>query len=131
MFQREVADRIAAQPGSKDFGRLAVLAGWRTRARILFTLPGEAVTPRPKVDSALGGLVPRPAPEPPCEVGRLEKVTAATFGQRRKMLRSSLRQLTPDSEALLVSLGIDPTARAEELSVADFCRIANALATGR
>ena len=64
-------------------------------------------------------------------MGQLEKVTAATFGQRRKMLRSSLRQLTPDSEALLVSLGIDPTARAEELSVADFCRIANALTTGR
>ena len=131
MFQREVADRIAAQPGSKDFGRLAVLAGWRTRARILFTLPGEAFTPRPKVDSALVELVPRPAPAPPCEVGQLEKVTAAAFGQRRKMLRSSLRQLTPDSEALLVSLGIDPTARAEELSVADFCRIANALTTGR
>jgi 16S rRNA (adenine1518-N6/adenine1519-N6)-dimethyltransferase len=131
MFQREVADRIAAQPGSKDFGRLAVLAGWRARARILFTLPGEAFTPRPKVDSALVELVPRPAPAPPCEVGQLEKVTAAAFGQRRKMLRSSLRQLTPDSEALLVSLGIDPTARAEELSVADFCRIANALTTGR
>jgi 16S rRNA (adenine1518-N6/adenine1519-N6)-dimethyltransferase len=131
MFQREVADRIAAQPGSKDFGRLAVLAGWRARARILFTLPAEAFTPRPKVDSALVELVPRPAPEPPCEVGRLEKVTAAAFGQRRKMLRSSLRQLTPDSAALLVSLGIDPTARAEELSVADFCRIANTLTTGR
>jgi len=131
MFQREVADRIAAQPGSKDFGRLAVLAGWRARALILFTLPGEAFTPRPKVDSALVELVPRPAPAPPCEVGQLEKVTAAAFGQRRKMLRSSLRQLTPDSEALLVSLGIDPTARAEELSVADFCRIANALSTGR
>jgi len=131
MFQREVADRIAAQPGSKDFGRLAVLAGWRARALILFTLPGEAFTPRPKVDSALVELVPRPAPAPPCEVGQLEKVTAAAFGQRRKMLRSSLRQLTPDSEALLVSLGIDPTARAEELSVADFCRIANALTTGR
>jgi 16S rRNA (adenine1518-N6/adenine1519-N6)-dimethyltransferase len=131
MFQREVADRIAAQPGSKDFGRLAVLAGWRASAHILFTLPGEAFTPRPKVDSALVELVPRPAPAPPCEVGQLEKVTAAAFGQRRKMLRSSLRQLTPDSEALLVSLGIDPTARAEELSVADFCRIANALTTGR
>jgi 16S rRNA (adenine1518-N6/adenine1519-N6)-dimethyltransferase len=127
MFQREVADRIVAKPGSKDFGRLAVLAGWRTRARILFTLPGEAFTPRPKVDSALVELVPSPAPEPSCAVGQLEKVTAAAFGQRRKMLRSSLRQLTPDSEALLKGLGIEPTARAEELSVADFCRIANAL----
>jgi 16S rRNA (adenine1518-N6/adenine1519-N6)-dimethyltransferase len=131
MFQREVAERITAQPGSKDFGRLAVLAGWRTRARILFTLPGEAFTPRPKVDSALVELVPRPAPELPCEVSQLEKVTAAAFGQRRKMLRSSLRKLAPDSEAFLEGLGIEPTARAEELSVADFCRIANALTTDK
>ena len=127
MFQREMADRIVASPGSKDYGRLAVLAGWRTRARILFTLPGAAFTPRPKVDSALVELVPKRAPEIACDVARLEKVTAAAFGQRRKMLRSSLRQITPDSEALLEGLGIAPTARAEELGVADFCRIANAL----
>jgi 16S rRNA (adenine1518-N6/adenine1519-N6)-dimethyltransferase len=127
MFQREVADRIAAAPGTKDYGRLAVLSQWRTRARLLFTVPAAAFTPRPKVDSALVELVPRETPAPACSVQALERVTAAAFGQRRKMLRSSLRQLTPDSEALLTNLGIDPSARAEELPVSDFCRIANAL----
>jgi len=127
MFQREVALRIVAAPGSKDYGRLAVLAQWRTSTRILFTLPAEAFTPRPKVDSALVELVPKPTPAPACDVSALERVTAAAFGQRRKMLRASLRQITPDSEALLQSLGIDPKARAEELDVAEFCRIANAL----
>jgi 16S rRNA (adenine1518-N6/adenine1519-N6)-dimethyltransferase len=131
MFQREVADRIVAEPGGKDYGRLAVLSQWRTEPRILFKLPGAAFTPRPKVDSALVELVPRATPEPACEVEQLEKMTAATFGQRRKMLRSSLRQLTPDSEELLVRLGVDPKARAEELAVADFCRIANALKEAR
>jgi 16S rRNA (adenine1518-N6/adenine1519-N6)-dimethyltransferase len=127
MFQREVAERIVARPGGKDYGRLAVLSQWRTEPRILFTLPGAAFTPKPKVDSALVELVPKAMPEPACNVDQLERVTAAAFGQRRKMLRSSLRQLTPDSERLLVRLGIEPTARAEELPVADFCRIANAL----
>jgi 16S rRNA (adenine1518-N6/adenine1519-N6)-dimethyltransferase len=127
MFQREVAERIVAARGTKDYGRLAVLSQWRTQPRILFNVPASAFTPKPNVDSAVVELVPRPAPEPPCEVTLLEKVTAAAFGQRRKMLRASLRQITPDSEALLTELGIDPKARAEELEVADFCRIANAL----
>jgi 16S rRNA (adenine1518-N6/adenine1519-N6)-dimethyltransferase len=127
MFQREVADRIVASPGNKDYGRLAVLSQWRTRPRVLFTIPAEAFTPRPKVDSALVELVPRPAPNSACRVDQLEKVTAAAFGQRRKMLRASLRRLTPDTEPLLERLGIDPKARAEELSVDDFCRIAGAL----
>jgi 16S rRNA (adenine1518-N6/adenine1519-N6)-dimethyltransferase len=130
MFQREVAERIVAAPRTKDYGRLAVLSQWRTKPRILFTLPAEAFTPRPKVDSALVEFVPKERPEPPCDVEQLEKVTAAAFGQRRKMLRSSLRQLTADSETLLTSLGIAPTARAEELGVAEFCRIANALRRG-
>lgn len=127
MFQREVADRIVAKPRSKDYGRLAVLANWRSSPRILFTLPGAAFTPKPKVDSALVELVPKETPEPHCKAAQLEKVTAAAFGQRRKMLRSSLRQITPDSEALLEGLGIDPKSRAEELGVAEFCRITNAL----
>jgi len=127
MFQREVAMRIVAASGGKDYGRLAVLSQWRTSPRILFTLPAAAFTPRPKVDSALVEFVPREAPAPPCGASVLEKVTAAAFGQRRKMLRSSLRQITPDSEALLQGLGIDPKARAEELQVSDLCRIANAL----
>jgi len=127
MFQREVAMRIVAASSGKDYGRLAVLSQWRTSPRILFTLPAAAFTPRPKVDSALVEFVPREAPAPPCGASVLEKVTAAAFGQRRKMLRSSLRQITPDSEALLQGLGIDPKARAEELQVSDLCRIANAL----
>jgi 16S rRNA (adenine1518-N6/adenine1519-N6)-dimethyltransferase len=116
-----------AKPGGKDYGRLAVLTQWRTTPRILLTLPAAAFTPRPKVDSSLVELVPKEVPQPACDVAALEWVTAAAFGQRRKMLRSSLRQLTPDSEALLQELGIDPKARAEELEIADFCRIANAL----
>jgi 16S rRNA (adenine1518-N6/adenine1519-N6)-dimethyltransferase len=127
MFQREVAARLVAAPGSKHYGRLTVLCRWRTEPRLLFTLPAAAFTPRPKVDSALVELVPRQAPLPACEVSALEKVTAAAFGQRRKMLRAALRQLTPDSEMLLQTLDIDPKARAEELGVAEFCRIANAL----
>jgi 16S rRNA (adenine1518-N6/adenine1519-N6)-dimethyltransferase len=128
MFQREVAERIVAPPGGKDYGRLAVLTQWRTSPRILFTLPPQAFTPRPKVDSALVELTPRPQPQPACDVGALELLTAAAFGQRRKMLRASLRQITPDSETVLEALGIDPKARAEELSVAEFCRLATALA---
>jgi len=128
MFQREVAERIVASPGRKDYGRLSVLAQWRTSPRILFTLPPQAFTPRPKVESALVELIPKPEPQPACDVGALELVTAAAFGQRRKMLRASLRQITPDSETVLEALGIDPKARAEELSVAEFCRLATALA---
>jgi len=130
MFQREVADRIVAAPGSKDYGRLAVLTQWRTTPRILFSLPPDAFTPKPKVASAVVELVPRERPEPSCDVRQLERVTAAAFGQRRKMLRASLRQLTPDAEALLEGLGLDPKARAENLRIGDFCRIANALRSG-
>jgi 16S rRNA (adenine1518-N6/adenine1519-N6)-dimethyltransferase len=127
MFQREVAERIVAKPGRKDYGRLSVIAQWRTETRILFGVPARAFTPVPKVDSSLVELVPKADPAPPCDIAALERVTAAAFGQRRKMLRSSLRQISPDAEALLVSLGIAPTARAEELEVADFARIAKVL----
>lgn len=131
MFQREFAERIVAPPGGKDYGRLSVLAQWRTEPRILFTLPAAAFTPRPKVNSALVELVPKAEPQPSCDVERLERVTAAAFGQRRKMLRAALRQLVPDSETVLESIGIDPRARAEELPVETFCRLANALAPAR
>jgi len=127
MFQREVALRIVAKSGSRDYGRLAVLSQWRTSPRVLLTLAAAAFTPRPKVDSSVVELVPRAAPQPSCNVAALERVTAAAFGQRRKMLRSSLRQITPDTEPLLEQLGIDPKARAEQLEIGDFCRIANAL----
>jgi 16S rRNA (adenine1518-N6/adenine1519-N6)-dimethyltransferase len=131
MFQREVADRIVAKPRTRDYGRLAVLSQWRTKPRILFTLPPAAFTPKPKVESAVVEFVPKEAPEPPCNVSQLEKVTAAAFGQRRKMLRASLRQIAPNPQILLEGLGIDPKARAEELPIGDFCRIANAVSEMR
>lgn len=127
MFQREVAERIVAAPGGKDYGRLAVLTQWRTEPRILFSLPPDAFTPKPKVASAVVKLVPRMDPQPSCNVEMLERVTAAAFGQRRKMLRASLKQLMPEPESMLASLGLDPQARAETLQIGDFCRIANAL----
>ncbi|MHA1518403.1 MAG: 16S rRNA (adenine(1518)-N(6)/adenine(1519)-N(6))-dimethyltransferase RsmA [Alphaproteobacteria bacterium] len=127
MFQREVAERIVAKPRTKDYGRLTVLVQWRTRPRILFSLPPEAFTPKPKVSSAVVELIPKYTPEPACNIADLEKVTAAALGQRRKMLRASLRQITKEPVALLEGLGLDPKARAEELEVFDFCRIANAL----
>ncbi|MCG8563065.1 MAG: 16S rRNA (adenine(1518)-N(6)/adenine(1519)-N(6))-dimethyltransferase RsmA [Hyphomicrobiales bacterium] len=128
MFQREVADRIVAEPGGKSYGRLSVLAQWRTETRIVQHVPARAFTPPPKVASAVVELVPKPAPRPDCPAWALETVTSAAFGQRRKMLRSSLRQATPQPEALLEPLGIPATLRAEQLSVEQFCTIAQALA---
>ena len=126
MFQREVADRLTAEPGNKTYGRLSVLAQWRCEVRRVFTLPPAVFTPQPQVSSAVVTLVPRPGPEPACRLDSLEAVTAAAFGQRRKMLRASLARLTPDSEALLTKVDIASTARAEQLSVNDFARLARA-----
>jgi 16S rRNA (adenine1518-N6/adenine1519-N6)-dimethyltransferase len=123
MFQREVAERIVAAPGSAHYGRLAVLAGWRTVSRIAFDVPAQAFTPPPKVTSSVVHIVPREAPLA-CDVRRLARTTEAAFGQRRKMLRQSLKSM--GGEALLTSLGIDPTRRAETLSVEEFVAIANA-----
>lgn len=126
MFQKEVADRIAASPGSKAYGRLSVLAQWRARATKLFDIDRRAFTPPPKVTSSLVQIVPGT----PCIAGLtssdIERVTAQAFGQRRKMLRTSLRGLGTEVESLLERVGIDPTARAEQLSVEDFCRLADA-----
>ncbi|MCP9233736.1 16S rRNA (adenine(1518)-N(6)/adenine(1519)-N(6))-dimethyltransferase RsmA [Mesorhizobium sp. LMG 17147] len=124
MFQREVAERIAASPGSEAYGRLGVLAGWRTEARIVFDVPPQAFTPPPKVTSSVVHLVPRASPLP-AEVKRLSRVTEAAFGQRRKMLRQSVKSL--GGEALLTRAGIDPTRRAETLSVEEFVRLTNAV----
>jgi 16S rRNA (adenine1518-N6/adenine1519-N6)-dimethyltransferase len=126
MFQREVAERIVAAPGSKAYGRLAVLAGWRTEARIMFDVAPSAFVPPPKVTSSVVRLVPRAAPLP-CARATLERVTAAAFGQRRKMLRQSLRALGGDPQAILTAAGIDPTARAEDIAVGGFVALANAL----
>ena len=124
MFQKEVAERIVATPGTKAYGRLAVIAQWRASARIVLTLKPEAFTPPPKVASAVVELIPRPTGNPPASVKVLGKVTAAAFGQRRKMLRVSLKQLVPNPEELLQAAGIAPEQRAEQLTVADFARLA-------
>ena len=126
MFQREVAERIVAAPGSKSYGRLSVLVGWRCHARIRFDIAGTAFVPPPKVTSSVVRLVPRREPLS-APVSVIERVTAAAFGQRRKMLRQSLRSLTPDPGPLLAAAGIDPTARAEEIPVEGFVALAQAL----
>jgi 16S rRNA (adenine1518-N6/adenine1519-N6)-dimethyltransferase len=130
MFQREVAERIVAGPGSKAYGRLSILAGWRTQARILFDIAPSAFVPPPKVVSTLVELIPRAAPLP-CDRSALERVTAAAFGQRRKMLRQSLKSLGADPLVLLQAAGLDPTARAEDIPVAGFVALANALIAHR
>jgi 16S rRNA (adenine1518-N6/adenine1519-N6)-dimethyltransferase len=127
MFQREVVDRLAAKPRSADYGRLSVITQWLCEVRPQFNLSQRAFTPPPKVESAVVRLVPRPRPLAPAGFGAMERVTAAAFGQRRKMLRSSLRSLG-DADALLAATGLPATARAEELAVEDFCALARALA---
>lgn len=127
MFQREVADRIVAQPGSKAYGRLSLLASLRTTARIVMDLPPEAFTPAPKVRSAVVHLTALPEPRFPCDAKVLERVVAAAFNQRRKMLRASLRGLHPEIGHILERAGIDPTSRAEQISLESFCRLAVAL----
>lgn len=124
MFQKEVAQRIVAEPGTGAYGRLAVIAGWRTEARIMFEVPARAFTPPPKVTSAVVHLVPRDMPLA-VDVRKLERVTAAAFGQRRKMLRQSLKSI--GGERLLDETSIDGTRRAETLAVEEFVRLANAL----
>lgn len=126
MFQKEVAERITARPGSKAYGRLSVLAQWRCETSLLMTLPPEAFTPPPKVASAVVVFDPKACPLP-CSAAALGRVTAAAFGQRRKMLRASLKSLTPLPELLLSKAGIVPTQRAEQLSVAEFVALARAL----
>jgi 16S rRNA (adenine1518-N6/adenine1519-N6)-dimethyltransferase len=130
MFQREVADRIVATPRTKAYGRLSVLAQWRTRTKVVMTLPPEAFAPAPKVASAVVEFAPIPMPEPQCRVATLARVTAAAFGQRRKMLRSSLKRLTAMPELLLLEAGIAPERRAEELTVAEFARLAGIVDRG-
>lgn len=128
MFQREVAERIVAAPASKSYGRLAVISQWLCEPRILMTLPAAAFTPPPKVESSVVVFRPRPLPTPVCNVKTLARVTAAAFGQRRKMLRQSLKSLTAMPELLLDRAGIAPTERAERLTVAQFAQIAAILA---
>lgn len=127
LVQKEVAERIAAPAGSDAYGRLSVIMQWCAEVRLLFDIGPKAFVPPPKVTSTLVELVPRAVPLAEAETAKLERVTAAAFGQRRKMLRSALKSLWPDAEARLVSLGIEPTRRAETLNIEEFCTLARAL----
>ncbi|KIC26531.1 MULTISPECIES: 16S rRNA (adenine(1518)-N(6)/adenine(1519)-N(6))-dimethyltransferase RsmA [unclassified Leisingera] len=128
MFQREVAERIVAQPGSKAYGRLAILAQWRADARIVLSLPPGAFTPPPKVSSAVVHLDALPEPRFPADAAILSRVVAAAFNQRRKMLRASLKGISPDIDAHLTAAGIPPTERAEQVSLEAFCTLAREVA---
>ena len=125
MFQREVAERIVAKPGSKTYGRLSVLPNWRCETKIMFDVAPSAFVPPPKVTSSLVRFIPRAVPLD-CDAQALQRLTEAAFGQRRKMLRQSLKSLGGDTGALLEQAGITPTARAEEIDVAGFVALARA-----
>ncbi|MEM9551527.1 MAG: 16S rRNA (adenine(1518)-N(6)/adenine(1519)-N(6))-dimethyltransferase RsmA [Pseudomonadota bacterium] len=127
MFQREVAERIVATPGSKAYGRLAILSQWRSEARIVLSLPPAAFTPPPKVSSAVVHLTALPDPRFPAAAKTLERVVAAAFNQRRKMLRAALKGVAPDIEDRLQNAGIAPTERAEQVSLEQFCALARAV----
>jgi 16S rRNA (adenine1518-N6/adenine1519-N6)-dimethyltransferase len=131
MFQKEVAERLVAAPGSRDYGRLSVALQWRADVKRLFDLPPRAFTPPPKVTSSVVDIRPLAKPRYPADAQLLERVTAAAFNQRRKMLRQSLRSAVPDAAALLAAAKIDGTVRAENLSVEQFCTLARALAETR
>ena len=131
MVQKEVADRLIAKPRSKDYGRLSVLTQFLSRPRRLFDLPPRAFVPAPKVTSTVIELLPLAEPAFPARLADLERVTQAAFGQRRKMLRQSLRTLGGNTEALMAEADITPTARAEELTIAQFAALARALRTTR
>ena len=128
MFQREVAERIVAAPGSKAYGRLALLAQWRAEARIVMHLPARAFTPPPKGDSAVVHLTALPAPRYPADPAVLSRVVAAAFNQRRKMLRAALKGIAPDIERHLEAAGIPPTERAEQVDLERFCALARSIA---
>ena len=128
MFQREVAQRIVATPGSKAYGRLALLAQWRAEAQIVINLPPEAFTPPPKVSSAVVHLTALPEPRFPADPAVLNRVVAAAFNQRRKMLRSALKNIAPDIEDRLQAAGLKPTERAEQIPLEGFCALAREVA---
>jgi 16S rRNA (adenine1518-N6/adenine1519-N6)-dimethyltransferase len=131
MFQKEVAERLVAVPGSRHYGRLSVAAQWRAAVRRLFDIPAKAFTPPPKVVSSVVAIEPRPIPLYPADPDCLERVVAAAFGQRRKMLRQAMRSIDSDAEGLLRAADIDPTARAETLSIEAFCALARSYASRR
>lgn len=123
MVQKEVAERLAADPGSKQYGRLSVFAGWRWQVRKDFDVNPKAFTPPPKVESSIVHLIPHPEPLAEADATTLSRVTAAAFGQRRKMLRTSLKSLG-DAEALCAAVGVPATTRPEQVDIATFCALA-------
>jgi 16S rRNA (adenine1518-N6/adenine1519-N6)-dimethyltransferase len=127
MFQKEVAQRIVAAPGSKAYGRLSILTQWHASARIVMEIPPQAFTPPPKVNSAVVHIEKRDQMLFPADEKILTRVVAKAFGQRRKMLRASLKGLHPDMENILTDVGIKPTERAENVSIQGFCALARAL----
>ena len=129
MFQKEVAHRICADVGDDAYGRLAIISQWRANATRMFDISPKAFTPEPKVTSSVVHLTPMPVPVIACDVRALERVTQAAFGQRRKMLRSSLKALGSDPVKLLNSAGLKETMRAEEVNVEGFCRLALTLSS--
>jgi len=128
MFQKEVAERIIAKPGTKAYGRLGILAQWKSSPSVVMELPPEAFTPPPKVHSAVVHLKALAEPRFPAPAGLLSSTVAMAFNQRRKMLRSSLKSAAPDIETALRDAGLEPTARAEEISLEGFCALARRLA---
>ena len=128
MFQKEVAERIIAKPGTKAYGRLGILAQWKSTPSVVMELPPEAFTPPPKVHSAVVHLEALAQPRFPAPAGILSSTVAMAFNQRRKMLRSSLKSAAPDIETALRDAGLEPTARAEEISLEGFCALARRLA---
>ncbi|HYC02534.1 MAG TPA: 16S rRNA (adenine(1518)-N(6)/adenine(1519)-N(6))-dimethyltransferase RsmA [Azospirillaceae bacterium] len=131
MFQKEVVDRIVAEPRSKAYGRLAVMCQWRAECRSAFDIPARAFTPPPKVVSAVVHMTPRSMPADAPDFETMETVVGAAFNQRRKMLRASLKALGMDTESLILEAGLEPTARAEEIDVAGFVALAKAWAAQR
>ena len=125
MFQREVAERITAAPGDSAYGRLSILTGWHADAQILFDIPPDAFVPAPKIISSVVQIRPLPAPRFACSQSALETVTRLAFGQRRKMLRASLKSV--GGAPMLEAAGIDPQARPQDLDIAAFCRLANSI----
>jgi len=131
MFQREVAERLVAKPGTKAYGRLSVLAQWRSEIRILFDVARSAFVPPPLVGSAVVRIEPLGAPISPAALADLEAITSATFGQRRKMLRHSLKRLVANAEDLIRAAGLEPTARPEQLTVSELAALARAFAEAK
>ena len=127
MFQKEVADRIISQPGTKSYGRLSIISQWRTKVKVLFTIKASSFIPAPKIDSSIVQFIPRQTPIYQANQKSLEDIVKKAFGQRRKMLRQSLKSVDKNIEGILTKVNIYPTSRPEELTIKNFCDIANAL----